>query len=89
VSIHTALADTMHQECHQLTSQPESLVFPPTATAQLFNRLTPQIQEPLLLVILVDRDVDLMLCEQGTVHYTRGFVVSTDAQTELAEQLAV
>ena len=25
VSIHPALADTMHQECHQLTSQPESL----------------------------------------------------------------
>ena len=89
VSIHPALADTMHQECHQLTSQPESLVFQPTATAQLFHRLTPQIQEPLLLVNLVDRDVDLMLCEQGTVHYTRGFVVSTDAQTELAEQLAV
>lgn len=89
VSIHPALAETMQQECSQLTSQPESLVFQPIATAQLFHRLTPQIQEPLLLVNLVDRDVDLMLCEAGTVHYTRGFVVSTDAQTEVAEQLTV
>ncbi|MBB76195.1 MAG: hypothetical protein CMJ75_16935 [Planctomycetaceae bacterium] len=89
VSIHPALAETMQQECKQLTSQLESLVFQPTATAQLFHRMTPQIEEPLLLVNLIDRDVDLMLCEQGTVHYTRGFVVSTDTQTEVAEQLAV
>ncbi|MEE3371188.1 MAG: hypothetical protein VX346_17780 [Planctomycetota bacterium] len=89
VSIHPALAETMQQECKQLTLKPESLAFQPTATAQLFHRLTPQIEEPLLLVNLVDRDVDLMLCEQGTVHYTRGFVVSTDTPTEIAEQLAV
>ena len=89
VSIHPTIADTMQQECQRAAAKPESLAFQPTATAQLFRRLTPHIQEPLLLVNLVDRDVDLMLCEAGTVQYTRGFVVSTDAQTEVAEQLAV
>ena len=89
VSIEAAIATAMSDECTALAGKPETIGFQPTATAQRFHHLAPRICEPLLLVNLVDRDVDLIVCEGGTVRYTRGFVVSTDDQPEVGAQLAV